>query len=88
MKDSQHRVMKDCRQQLRAQLYQQRENIHFDPVLQAICAADIKQFCFNVEPGNSQVAIISLRECSSFFHRIYIAYIVTGKKILFKCLFF
>lgn len=56
MKDSQHRVVKDCRQQLRAQLYQQRENIHFDPVLQATCATDIKQFCFNVEPGNSQVA--------------------------------
>jgi len=55
MKESQHRVLKDCRQQLRAQLYQQRENIHFDPVLQATCTMDIKQFCFNIEPGNSQV---------------------------------
>jgi len=58
MKDSQHRVLKDCRQQLRAQLYQQRENINFDPFLQTACAPDIKQFCFNVEPGNSQVTII------------------------------
>ncbi|XP_032671298.1 Golgi apparatus protein 1 [Odontomachus brunneus] len=55
MKESQHRVLKDCRQQLRAQLYQQRENIHFDPVLQTACTTDIKQYCFNVEPGNSQV---------------------------------
>lgn len=67
MKDSQHRVVKDCRQQLRAQLYQQRENIHFDPVLQASCAIDIKELCFNVEPGNSQVAIISFKiKWSSF----------------------
>ncbi|XP_076234853.1 Golgi apparatus protein 1 [Calliopsis andreniformis] len=55
MKDTQHRIPKDCRQQLRAQLYQQRENIHFDPVLQAQCTNDIKQYCFNVEPGNSKV---------------------------------
>lgn len=59
MKESQHRVLKDCRQQLRAQLYQQRENIHFDPVLQTSCTTDIKQYCFNVEPGNSQVATVS-----------------------------
>lgn len=55
MKDTQHRVPKECRQQLRAQLYQQRENIQFDPVLQAQCTTDIKQYCFNVEAGNSQV---------------------------------
>lgn len=58
MKESQHRVLKDCRQQLRAQLYQQRENIHFDPVLQASCSIDIKQFCYSIEPGNSQVTIM------------------------------
>ncbi|XP_033338391.1 Golgi apparatus protein 1 [Megalopta genalis] len=55
MKDTQHRVPKECRQQLRAQLYQQRENIHFDPILQAQCADDVKQYCFNVEAGNSQI---------------------------------
>lgn len=58
IKESQHRILKDCRQQLRAQLYQQRENIHFDPVLQTACAIDIKQFCYNVQPGNSQVAMV------------------------------
>lgn len=55
MKDTQHRIPKECRQQLRAQLYQQRENIQFDPILQSQCADDVKQYCFNVEAGNSQV---------------------------------
>ncbi|KAK2580723.1 hypothetical protein KPH14_011351 [Odynerus spinipes] len=55
MKNTQHRIPKECRQQLRAQLYQQRENIQFDPILSTLCAQDIKQHCFNVEAGNSQV---------------------------------
>lgn len=55
MKNTQHRIPKECRQQLKAQLYQQRENIQFDPALHALCAQDIKQYCFKVEPGNSQV---------------------------------
>lgn len=59
IKESQHRVLKDCRQQLRAQLYQQRENIHFDPILQAACTVDIKQYCSNIQPGNSQVTIVN-----------------------------
>lgn len=53
--DKQPRIPKECRQQLRMQLYQQRENIRFDPALQKACAKDIKQFCFTIEPGNSQV---------------------------------
>jgi len=72
MKDSQHRVLRECRQQLRAQLYQQRENIHFDPVLQTACTADIKQFCFNVEPGNSQVTISkSISKLAISFYHLY-----------------
>lgn len=55
VKDTSHRVLKDCRQQLRAQLYQQRENINFDPVLKVACAPEIKQFCFNIEAGNSRI---------------------------------
>ncbi|KOC67661.1 Golgi apparatus protein 1 [Habropoda laboriosa] len=55
MKDTQHHIPKECRQQLRAQLYQQRENIQFDPILQTQCTTDIKQYCYNVEPGNSQI---------------------------------
>ena len=55
LKDRQPRIPKDCRQQLKSQLYQQRENIQFDPILQKACVKDIKQFCFNIIPGNSQV---------------------------------
>ncbi|CAK9816133.1 Golgi apparatus protein 1 [Anthophora quadrimaculata] len=55
MKDTQHHIPKECRQQLRAQLYQQRENIQFDPILETQCRTDIKQYCYNIEPGNSQI---------------------------------
>ncbi|KAG8034414.1 hypothetical protein G9C98_007490 [Cotesia typhae] len=55
VKESQHRILKDCRQQLRAQLYQQRENIRLDVTLQKACAANIQQLCNQVEPGNAQV---------------------------------
>ncbi|XP_034948080.1 Golgi apparatus protein 1 [Chelonus insularis] len=55
MNDNQHRVLKDCRAQLRAQLYQQRENIHFDVALQEACTLDIQKFCNGVDPGNAQV---------------------------------
>ncbi|XP_011302233.1 Golgi apparatus protein 1 [Fopius arisanus] len=55
MKDSQHRILKDCRQQLRGQLYQQRENIKLDPLLQKACQSEIKQYCFNIEAGHSQI---------------------------------
>ncbi|XP_015126768.1 Golgi apparatus protein 1 [Diachasma alloeum] len=52
---SKHRIEKDCRQQLRSQLYQQRENINLDPLLQKACQPEIKQYCFNIDPGNSQI---------------------------------
>ncbi|XP_012286119.1 Golgi apparatus protein 1 [Orussus abietinus] len=55
IRDTQHRIPKDCRQQLKAQLYQQRENIQFDPVLQRSCVMDIEKFCYNIEAGNAQV---------------------------------
>ena len=64
MKDTQHHIPKECRQQLKAQLYQQRENIQFDPILQTQCTNDIKQYCYGFEPGNSQVEIYT----SSFLH--------------------
>jgi Golgi apparatus protein 1 len=48
-------VPKECRQQLKAQLLQQRENIDFDPNVKTACATDIKTHCPNVEHGNAQV---------------------------------
>ncbi|XP_014236728.1 Golgi apparatus protein 1 [Trichogramma pretiosum] len=53
--DSQHKITRECRQQLKAQLYQQRENIKFDPKLHKTCEKEIGLLCSNVEPGNSQV---------------------------------
>lgn len=48
-------VQKECRQQLKAQLFQQRENISYDPKLNKACQLDITKFCKNIEKGQSQV---------------------------------
>lgn len=48
-------IHKECRQQLKAQLFQQRENIDFDPKLKAACDADIKKYCKDVEHESAQV---------------------------------
>lgn len=48
-------IAKDCRQQLKAQIFQQREKIDFDPGLKQHCSVDIRKFCTNVQSGNAQV---------------------------------
>ncbi|XP_072382260.1 Golgi apparatus protein 1 [Diabrotica undecimpunctata] len=48
-------IPKDCKQQLKAQIFQQREKIDYDPVLNNECKADIKKFCKNVQSGEAQV---------------------------------
>lgn len=55
LKGQRHTIPKECRQQVRAQLYQQRENIDFDPKLKSACKEDIKKFCLNVPNGAGQV---------------------------------
>ncbi|XP_001605655.2 Golgi apparatus protein 1 [Nasonia vitripennis] len=55
IRGSKHRISRECRQQLKAQLYQQKENIKFDPKLHKTCAEEIKQNCAKVEPGNSRI---------------------------------
>lgn len=50
-----HRILKDCRQQIRSQLFQQRENIKFDVKLRDACTKDIEKFCPDVKPGSAQV---------------------------------
>lgn len=55
LRDAKHTISKECRQQLRAQLFQQRENIDFDPRLKGACTEDIKKFCAQVEKGGAQV---------------------------------
>lgn len=50
-----HSIPKNCREQVRAQLYQQRENIEFDPILKKTCMKDIKTFCYEIPAGSGQV---------------------------------
>ncbi|PSN56256.1 Golgi apparatus protein 1 [Blattella germanica] len=42
LRETKHTISKECRQQLRAQLFQQRENIAFDTRLQNACKNDIQ----------------------------------------------
>lgn len=50
-----HRVTKECRQQVRNQLFQQRENIDLDPKLKAHCSNDILTYCKGIPHGAGQV---------------------------------
>lgn len=50
-------IPKDCRQQLKSQIFQQREKISLDPVLKKACTHDIDKFCNHVSVGNAQVRI-------------------------------
>lgn len=63
-------ISKECRQQVRSQLYQQRENINFDTKLKEACNEDIAKFCANVVAGSAQVIFILLffQYSSSFTH--------------------
>lgn len=54
LEQKQH-VPKECHQQLRAQLLQQRENIDLNPRMKLDCAADIRQYCPKVSHGNAKV---------------------------------
>lgn len=58
--DSKHKVTKPCRQQLRAQLLQQREYLELDPVLKNACQSDISKHCSGMESGSAQVKLLCL----------------------------
>lgn len=55
VKEERHLLPKDCRQQVRSQLFQQRENIDFDPHLKKNCAKEIGDLCKDVQHGSGQV---------------------------------
>lgn len=55
IKGQRHSIPKECRQQIRAQLYQQRENIDFDPKLKTACHEEIENLCVNVPHDSGQV---------------------------------
>ncbi|XP_014362767.2 Golgi apparatus protein 1 [Papilio machaon] len=48
-----HTIFKDCRQQLRSQLFQQKENIDLDPDLKEACSRDLQMYCPAVPHGES-----------------------------------
>ncbi|XP_038115158.1 Golgi apparatus protein 1 isoform X1 [Culex quinquefasciatus] len=68
IKGAKHSIPKECRQQVRAQLYQQRENIDFDPKLKAACKEEIESYCFNVPHGSGQVNTNNVLECLLTHH--------------------
>lgn len=71
-------IPKECRQQVKAQLFQQRENIDFTPKLKAACEQDIQTFCPKIEHGNAQVRIFKsyffmnfLKFCRVDFYHVF-----------------
>ncbi|XP_055705911.1 Golgi apparatus protein 1 isoform X2 [Phlebotomus papatasi] len=55
IKEQKHSISKECRQQVRNQLYQQRENIDYDPRLKSVCREEIDQLCYEVPNSGGQV---------------------------------
>ncbi|CAK1549697.1 unnamed protein product [Leptosia nina] len=48
-----HTIYKECRQQLRSQLFQQKENVDLDPELKEACKKDLLEYCSNIPHGES-----------------------------------
>ncbi|XP_047506857.1 Golgi apparatus protein 1 [Pieris napi] len=48
-----HTIYKECRQQLRSQLFQQKENVDLDPELKEACKKDLNAYCSNIPHGES-----------------------------------
>ncbi|GBP70609.1 Golgi apparatus protein 1 [Eumeta japonica] len=46
-------ISKDCRQQLRSQLFHQKENINLDPELKEACKNDLATYCANIPHGEA-----------------------------------
>ncbi|CAA9995379.1 unnamed protein product, partial [Nesidiocoris tenuis] len=53
--DQKQHISKDCHQQLRQQLLQQRENVELNTKLKVECSRDISKHCSGVTPGNGRV---------------------------------
>ncbi|XP_047987444.1 Golgi apparatus protein 1 [Leguminivora glycinivorella] len=48
-----HTIFKECRQQLRSQLFQQKESIDLDPELKEACKTDLQEYCANIAHAES-----------------------------------
>ncbi|GAB6030494.1 hypothetical protein CHUAL_007357 [Chamberlinius hualienensis] len=55
LQDQPHRISRECRQQLRVELFQRNEDIRLDPNLEDSCRSDREKYCHDVAPGNAQV---------------------------------
>ncbi|XP_023166718.2 Golgi apparatus protein 1 isoform X2 [Drosophila hydei] len=54
-----HQIPKECRQQVKSQLYQQRESISLDPKLASVCKNELKEFCADQNgPGQALECLI------------------------------
>ncbi|BES89484.1 Golgi apparatus protein [Nesidiocoris tenuis] len=53
--DQKQHISKDCHQQLRQQLLQQRENVELNTKLKVECSRDISKHCSGVTPGNGRI---------------------------------
>jgi len=53
--EKQHRVSQSCRQQLRIQLFQQHEDVKFNPGVHQPCERDEKKFCSAVKAGQGRI---------------------------------
>ncbi|XP_049872033.1 Golgi apparatus protein 1 isoform X2 [Pectinophora gossypiella] len=58
-----HTIFKDCRQQLRSQLFQQKENIDLDPELKEACQKDLLIYCDKVP--NAEAAALECLQTAS-----------------------
>ncbi|KAM8707780.1 hypothetical protein ACLKA7_014850 [Drosophila subpalustris] len=59
IKAQRHQIPKDCRQQVKSQLYQQRESIALDPKLGNACKIELEQFCADQKgPGQELECLV------------------------------
>lgn len=78
IKGAKHSIPKECRQQVRAQLYQQRENIDFDPKLKLACRDEISTYCFNIPHGSGQVNKNNASVVCPLIHSFYVLSHLSG----------
>lgn len=81
LRDQRHTIPKECRQQIRAQLFQQRENIDFDPKLKSACRNEIKEICPRSTPGGAQV---NTKNASSNIHKYHFQFKIPFKNMKIK----
>ncbi|XP_068148505.1 Golgi apparatus protein 1 isoform X1 [Drosophila tropicalis] len=62
IKAQRHQIPKECRQQVKSQLYQQRETIQLDPKLSNACKKELQLYC-NDHNGPGQVNTKNALEC-------------------------